>query len=212
MQEAGTPRVERIHLVRHGEVENPTNVVYGSLPGFGLSRVGEAQAELAARRLDTMVGENVALVHSPLERAKDTAAIIRATLAASRHVAEASVDERLGEARSGFDGLPRRFDVRQYAARWLDFEVQRNRESPRQVAERMRRAIDAARAMGCADVVLVSHQFPIQAVLVVMADPTSALRRHAPWLFIRNRCSHASITTVTFDGERVRDRSYWEPP
>ena len=193
-------------------MENPTNVVYGSLPGFGLSQVGRAQAELAGRRLNSIVGEGVAVVHSPLERAKETAVIVHEILATSRRMPEASIDERLSEARSGFDGLPRRFDLRQYAPRWLDPELRRHRESPRQIAERMRRAIGEARASGLTDVVLVSHQFPIQVVLPVMVDGVSVLRRYAPWLFIRNRCSLASITTLTFDADRVRDLAYWEPP
>ncbi|MFQ5427057.1 MAG: histidine phosphatase family protein, partial [Gaiellales bacterium] len=40
-----------IHLVRHGEVENPDHVVYADLPGFGLSATGSAQAEAAANHL-----------------------------------------------------------------------------------------------------------------------------------------------------------------
>jgi broad specificity phosphatase PhoE len=38
-----------IHLLRHGEVHNPTKVLYGRLPGFRLSERGLEQAEVAAR-------------------------------------------------------------------------------------------------------------------------------------------------------------------
>ena len=37
-----------LHLVRHGEVENPDHVVYADLAGFGLSGRGVSQAEAAA--------------------------------------------------------------------------------------------------------------------------------------------------------------------
>ena len=34
-----------VHLLRHGEVHNPTGVLYGRLEGFGLSERGRAMAE-----------------------------------------------------------------------------------------------------------------------------------------------------------------------
>ena len=37
-----------VHLLRHGEVHNPGRVLYGRLPGFTLSDLGERQADLAA--------------------------------------------------------------------------------------------------------------------------------------------------------------------
>ena len=39
-----------VHLLRHGEVDNPERVLYGTLPGFRLSDLGVAQAKLAAGR------------------------------------------------------------------------------------------------------------------------------------------------------------------
>ena len=37
-----------VHLVRHGEVENPNGLLYERLPGFGLSERGREMARLAA--------------------------------------------------------------------------------------------------------------------------------------------------------------------
>ena len=34
-----------VHVMRHGQVENPTGVLYGRLPGFGLSALGREMAE-----------------------------------------------------------------------------------------------------------------------------------------------------------------------
>ena len=36
-----------ISLLRHGEVDNPQEVYYGRLPGFGLSAEGRRQAQHA---------------------------------------------------------------------------------------------------------------------------------------------------------------------
>ena len=40
-----------VHLLRHGEVENPTKILYGRLPGFRLSPLGEQMAKAAAQAL-----------------------------------------------------------------------------------------------------------------------------------------------------------------
>ena len=60
-----------VHLLRHGEVENPVGIVYGRLPGYHLSANGRAMASAAADYFaDRPV---VALFCSPLERAQETA-------------------------------------------------------------------------------------------------------------------------------------------
>ena len=65
-----------VHVVRHGEVENPTGVLYGRLAGFGLSERGRAQAEAVA---DALAADDVVLVRaSPLQRAQETATPIAA--------------------------------------------------------------------------------------------------------------------------------------
>ncbi len=38
------PMNATLHLVRHGEVENPKGVIYGRLPGYRLSERGQRQA------------------------------------------------------------------------------------------------------------------------------------------------------------------------
>jgi hypothetical protein len=40
-----------VHLLRHGEVENPDKILYGRLPGFRLSALGEQMAKAAAQAL-----------------------------------------------------------------------------------------------------------------------------------------------------------------
>jgi broad specificity phosphatase PhoE len=68
----------RIYLVRHADVENPRRVLYGHLPGFPLSERGRAQATEVGRRLrDRGIGR---ILHSPLERAAETARLVGAEL------------------------------------------------------------------------------------------------------------------------------------
>jgi probable phosphoglycerate mutase len=63
-----------ILLIRHADVHNPDQIVYGRLPRFRLSEDGRAQAEATARAL---ADEPLAAVYtSPMLRARQTAKII----------------------------------------------------------------------------------------------------------------------------------------
>jgi broad specificity phosphatase PhoE len=69
---------DQIHLVRHGEVHNPSRVLYGRLPAFRLSELGERMARAAA---DDLVGRDRpigALYASPLQRTQESAAPVAA--------------------------------------------------------------------------------------------------------------------------------------
>ena len=153
-----------VHLLRHGEVHNPERVLYGRLPGFRLSGLGERQAEHAGRWLAAR-GDVVHLVASPLERAQQTAAPIAGFTGLS-----VATDERLIEADNALEG-------RQVAggkglltdpANWKYF---RNPLRPswgepyEEIAARMLAAVHAARdaavAAGGGSAVCVSHQLPI---------------------------------------------------
>ena len=57
-----------VHLLRHGEVDNPHGIIYGRLPGYHLSANGQAMAAAAADYFSERAV--VALFCSPLERAK----------------------------------------------------------------------------------------------------------------------------------------------
>lgn len=87
-----------IYLVRHGEVDNPQQIFYGRLPGFGLSELGKRQAETLAAFLKTR--PIAALYTSPLKRAVETVAYV------VRHFPHLApiVDERIVEVGSPLEG------------------------------------------------------------------------------------------------------------
>jgi len=92
-----------LYLVRHGAVENPRQVYYGRLPGFGLSREGQQQAQRAADRLCSERSEPLAAIYSsPLLRARQTAAPLAAAFPGLR----IHFSTLLSEVYSPFDGLP----------------------------------------------------------------------------------------------------------
>jgi broad specificity phosphatase PhoE len=206
------PRV--VHLVRHGEVENPERLFYGRLPGFSLSSQGTGQAQKSAGHLRRLSAK-AQLVTSPLERARETAEIVKAALG----VEHVHVDERLIEAGSWRDGLPRTFSPLAHLGRFLDREARRQNETPLQVIDRMLAAIaDAARAAEVS--VLVSHQTPITLARVALergyrGSPRAAFGRLSPWFYARTACDHASVTTLELeaDGEhfRLTSTDYFNP-
>jgi broad specificity phosphatase PhoE len=64
----------RISLVRHASVHNPSNIFYGRLPGFRISKKGRLEAALAAQALKDLTIEGI--ISSPLLRCRETAAEI----------------------------------------------------------------------------------------------------------------------------------------
>src|SRR5208282_1434339 len=143
MSENPAPPDTIVHLVRHGEVENPRRVLYGRIPGFHLSADGRVQAKAVA---DFLAGRDVTVLRSsPLERALETAEPIAAEFALT-----AAVDDRLIEAWNHFEGM--RFGVGDGALRqprhwiylWNPFRPSWG-EPYREVAARMLAAVrDAA--------------------------------------------------------------------
>lgn len=185
-----------VHLLRHGEVHNPGGVLYGRLPGFGLSDVGAAQARLVAAHLADH--DVVHVVTSPLERARDTAVPI-----AAGHDVPIEVDDRLIEAGNLFEGSqvsvgdgalrdPRRWPLLRNPLRpsWGEPYLQ--------IAHRMLAAVHRARdAAAGHEAVCVSHQLPIWTLRRYLAGQRLW---HDPR---RRQCSLASLTSLVFDDEEL---------
>ena len=59
-----------IHVVRHGEVDNPDAILYGRQPGFGLTPLGKRMAQRVADVLVESDHQITGVVASPLLRAQ----------------------------------------------------------------------------------------------------------------------------------------------
>jgi broad specificity phosphatase PhoE len=68
----------KIYFVRHGKVYNPTDILYGRLPRFGLGEEGQQQIVQTAAFLESQKIDH--LYSSPILRAKQTAKIIQKNL------------------------------------------------------------------------------------------------------------------------------------
>lgn len=93
---------KQLHLVRHGEVENPDGVLYGRLPGYSLSKTGHEMAELAAKNLRERGRHVSALYASPLLRAQQSAAPI-----AQEFDLSVRNEPRIIEPTNRFEGKPK---------------------------------------------------------------------------------------------------------
>lgn len=195
-----------VHLLRHGEVFNPDQVLYGRLPGFALSELGEAQAEVAAKFLaERPIGHVVA---SPLERAQQTAAPLAALTGLT-----VETDPRLIEAANHLQGR----HVAGGRGLFTDVSNWKHFTNPfrpswgepyTQIAARVLAAARAARRRvegTGTEAVCVSHQLPI----VCARRRAEGLRLyHDPR---RRQCGLASVTSLIFDGEIVVGIDYAEP-
>lgn len=193
-----------VHLLRHGEVENPDRILYGRIPGYGLSAAGRG---MAVRAAEALRGRDIArLFCSPLQRAEETAAPVSAVTGL-----DIETDDRLIEPSNAFQGM--RFGVGDGAWRrpgnWLKlynpFKPSWG-EPYAEVATRMRAAVQAARdAARGREAVCVSHQLPIWVLRL-------SYEGHRLWHDPRKRqCSLASLTSLTFDDAELIAIDYTEP-
>ena len=204
MTAAGSSPRTVVHLMRHGEVQNPAGVLYGRLPDYHLSDLGREMAETVGLHLGDH--DVTAVVASPLERAQETAAPI-----ASAHDLPITTDGRVIEAGNYFEGktfgvgdgslrYPRHWPklVNPFRPSWGEPYVE--------IAERMLAAIADVRELARGhEAVVVSHQLPVWTVRSKLAG------RHM-WHDPRRReCSLASLTSLTYLGDELESIAYSEP-
>lgn len=196
----------RIHVMRHGEVNNPQGVLYGRLPGFGLTELGHEMVQLSADYLYSRGADIAHVISSPLLRAQESGA---PTAAAYELPIES--DLRLIEAGNVFEGQAVNADrsIFFHPSNWRyylnPFEPSWG-ESYTAIASRMRAAVSDALALAKGrEALLVSHQSPITILTRFARKQRLA---HAPW---SRHCSLASITTFEFCDSTLMSISYAEP-
>ncbi|HXH33137.1 MAG TPA: histidine phosphatase family protein [Plantibacter sp.] len=194
---------DQIHLVRHGEVHNPSRVLYGRLPAFRLSSLGERMAQAAADELVSRGRGVGALFASPLQRTQESAAPVAAAFGLDI-VGEPRVIEPFNE----FEGKR----MSRALKNPLNWPKLRNPSRPSwgepyaSIVNRMTAAVeDAWRATPSGDVVIVSHQLPIW---MMHSFVVGAPYRHDPR---KRRCALSSITTLERTEHGFREVGYVDP-
>jgi broad specificity phosphatase PhoE len=195
---------QSVHLLRHGQVENPKNILYGRQPGWKLSERGHEMAKTVATWSKEL---SLGAIHaSPLERAQQTAAPI-----AAQHGLTIKTDENLIEAENIFEGKP--FDVSGAIKRpatwrhlWNPWRPSWGEPYKVQVSRMSKAVNDARLAADGKDALLVSHQLPIW-IMRLSIEGRSFL--HDPR---KRQCTLASVTSIHFDKSgKVLGLTYSEP-
>jgi broad specificity phosphatase PhoE len=194
-----------VHVIRHGEVENPKKILYGRQPGWSLSERGQ---EMARALGDWSKSIDLGALHvSPLQRAQESAAPI----AAAKDI-EITTDEALIEASNIFEGKP--FGIGDGALRhpyawrhlWNPWKPSWGEPYMEQVTRMLAAIFSAHQAAGGKDAICVSHQLPIWILRSAVEG------RHLIHDPRKRECTLASVTTFHFDDENmISGVSYSEP-
>jgi broad specificity phosphatase PhoE len=189
-----------IHFVRHGEVANPEQILYGRLPRFRLSETGEFQAAAAAKSLrDDPIA---AVFSSPLLRARQTAKPI-----AAAHDLNVRISSPLNEVLSPYEGWP--------VARFLEIrdiyrDIPDEYEQPQDLVRRVRRFVRRiSKEFSNQQVVAVTHGDIIFSIRMWAGNVTNISEKRTDSALYP---SLGSITSIHFDAdEKVVRMKYREP-
>jgi len=194
-----------VHVIRHGEVENPEKILYGRQPGWRLSQRGEEMAQVIA---DWSKSIDLGAVHaSPLQRAQETAAPI-----ARAHSLDITTDEKLIEAANIFEG--QKFElgsgVLKHPSSWKHlvnpWKPSWGEPYEEQISRMLAAVFQVRDAAQGKDAIVVSHQLPIW----ILRSAIEGRRLiHDPR---KRQCTLASVTSIHFDDEAmISGTSYSEP-
>lgn len=184
-------------------MHNPLRVLYGRLPGYRLSALGEKMAAAAADDLAGRGRTISRLVASPLQRAQESAAPF-----ATRFGLPIETDERIIEPTNHFEGTVMRLALRN-PANWYALRNPRKPSWGEPYVSIVARMLDAVRDVWettpSGDVVLVSHQLPIWMVHSALGH---APLPHDPR---QRRCGLSSITTFEHRDGAFVEVDYRDP-
>jgi broad specificity phosphatase PhoE len=179
-----------IYLIRHGEVDNPRHIIYGRLPGFGLSEKGKKQLEQSGNFLaDKKITQFIA---SPLLRAQQSAEMINS------HLALPSIQkaDEIIEVKTSYQG--RKFDsIDDLQSEIYLKPLQKDDETIEQLTNRMVQYItQQKRKHHDKSIAIISHGDPLMALIAAMKKlpPTfaSIKKTHA-------YINHGEVYQLTFD-------------
>jgi broad specificity phosphatase PhoE len=194
--------------MRHADVENPRRVLYGHLPGFYLSELGRAQAAAVGQSLRDRGIKRI--VHSPLERARETAEIINAQLPAPVPL---EVEPALREAEFSryLQGVPFvQIPIRR--PRWLIHKLRRGALPEDETIEALGgRGLDVVHRLARehpGEVSLcISHADPLQAAWILLDG-----RPHKESEMLRKQVGRAGRLELDLEAGRVVSTRYVPAP
>jgi broad specificity phosphatase PhoE len=181
-----------VHFVRHAEVYNPKQVLYGRLPRFSISKEGRLAVEMLAKQI--IKRDISAIYSSPMLRARQTAGIISKYLNI-----KPSISKYLTEVKLIFEGMP----VKKYKNEIQPFifsskYVKKGNESIEDILKRVMKLLDRIILKHRnQEIVIVSHGDPIVIFL------SYAINKEFTWEFKRdNYLKTAESMTFIYDNDK----------
>ncbi len=194
-----------VHVLRHGEVENPEKILYGRQPGWRLSERGQEMAKAVAQWSTSLP---IAVIHaSPLQRAQETAAPL-----AQLHNLSITTDPNLIEAANIFEG--KKFELgsgvlkhpKMWRYLWNPARPSWGEPYEEQIARMLKGVFAARDAAAGKDAFIVSHQLPIW---ILRSAVEGRRLLHDPR---KRECTLASVTSFHLDDDgAIEGVTYSEP-
>lgn len=198
----------RVLLIRHAEVENPDHVLYGHLDGFGLSARGRLQAQALGRRFRDVGLRRI--VHSPLQRAVETATLLNEQLPEPVPL-EADPALREAEFSRYLQGVPY-WQIPVRRPLWFVHRARRGMVPGDETVDKMGgRVLDVMQRVAAEHPgelsALISHADPLQAAWVLLDRRPQTDRE-----MVRKGVGRAGVLTVDLEGTRVVNVEYTPTP
>ncbi|MFL5733125.1 MAG: histidine phosphatase family protein [Chloroflexia bacterium] len=181
-----------ILLVRHTQVHNPQDILYGRLPRFRLTDLGREQAEVTARVLaEEPIG---AFYTSPRLRARQTGRI----LAAPHPDAAVRVTRLLDEVLTSWQGRPHS-DLEVHGFDFYGHPLHETDETLEQVWRRVEQFVSRARRRHVGDTIVgVTHgDLAMVARAAYLSMPLTIASLRLPNIYP----GHGSITRLVFPAD-----------
>ncbi len=182
-----------IYFIRHGEVHNPNNILYGRLPGYPLSIEGKKHIKIQAgyfkdKKIDIIFS-------SPLLRARQTAKIIGGVVNIKPKISYLLSEVRL--IFQGMDGRKYKSEIQPFL--YTDKYVKEGQESISEIWQRMEKFIKLMHKMYKGkNILAVSHGDPI---LILKAIVTNS---EFTWEYKRdNYLKTGTWIKTIFDGKEI---------
>jgi broad specificity phosphatase PhoE len=198
----------RVFLIRHADVENPRRLLYGHLDGFQLSALGRAQAVALGDRLRS--ADLKRIVHSPLERAVETAQLINSQLAAPA-ILEADPELREAEFSRYLQGLPY-WQIPVRRPLWFVHKAKRGLLPGDEAIDQLGgRVLSVMKRLALEHpgeaMAIVSHADPLQAAWILLEG-----RAHNERELYRKAVDRAGALQVELEGDKPVSWEYIPPP
>jgi len=189
-----------IWFVRHAQAENPHDIIYGRLPGFGLSKLGKKQAERLASFFSRYPIK--VIFSSPQLRCLETAKIISKKLQNVKIV----VENLLAEGEIGWEGKTKAQIIKsgQYEIYLKKPSLIQGKENFGDIANRAKIVTERIlEEFSGQQVICVTHQDVIRSLRLLLTKKPIDLLNALP-------CEKGSITEFVFNGNKFKKIKYYE--